>query len=233
MTHYFYGCDEREGSWERYAERCNLFEASSIARQGAPPTIKTLNTWRVESPRGFCFVLHGTEQLLKGLKAASRAEADDLTDAIKQGWEETLERAEALAAKAILIETPSEFSPNQSNRALMTRFGELADEIKPALIWEGHGLWDPWTMRGWANERGLVWAHDPFMAMREGLQAQRGDGCFIINERAGMRRKFDQYDMEDLMDWSQSYQRVFALMRGRYKWDHARELRYVLEYENI
>ena len=54
----------------------------------------------------------------------------------------------------------------------------------------------------------------------------------MLTERAGLRRKLDQFDMETMIDWAENYDRAFVLLRGRFKWDHAKELRVALEYED-
>lgn len=233
MTHIYYGCDEVPEGWDRYFAQCNALEVDLTRWGESPPTIRTLNSWRVDSPRGFCFVLHLDEQATAALLEASRAEEAELGEAFERGWERTLERAEALAARALMLSTPPGFSPNTTNRALIEAIGERGAEIKQALLWEPSGPWEPYATRDWAAERGVEVGIDPFLAMREGVEPGRGDVCHILRERAGMRRQFDQFDMEDLLDRLSVYQRAFVLLRGRYQWDHARELRHAIEYDEM
>lgn len=229
MTRYYYGCDEIPQGWKSYYRRCTALELD-LAGHEHPPTIKTLNRWRVESPRGFSFVLHLDAGANEALQAAASRGATELGEDFEQGWARTVEQAHALAARAILVKTPLSFGPAAETRALMSALGERARELKQALIWEASGVWGTEATRDWAEEHGIIYAIDPFLAQRDEIAPGKQDGCFILNERAAMRRKFDQYDIEDLLDWSSTYQRVFILLRGRFKWDHARELQYVLEH---
>jgi hypothetical protein len=231
MSKIYYGCDELARGWDHYFNHCNALEVN-IASFDAPPKIETLNRWRVDSPRGFCFVLDVDRQFTDALAKLSDRGADQLNDAVRQGWETTVQRAHALAAKAILIKTPPDFFPGSVSRTLLERVTEeLVAEAKPAVIWQSQGPWELKGTREFAEELGLVYAYDPFIAYREELGFTHGDACWVITERAGLRRKFDQFDMEMMIDWANNYDRVFALLGGRFKWDHANELRVALEYD--
>ena len=228
MPKVYYGTSELERGWDRYYERCNLYEVE-ISGGEHDPSIKALNRWRVNSPKGFAFIQHATPELTQALVKGHERDDASWSEALSGAWEQTCALAHACAAKSILVSTPMAFSPGETSRALIAELGERAKEVKAALFWESEGLWQPLVEKEWASEQGVSMVFDPFMGLREGADAGQGDACFVINERAGMRRKFDQYDFEDLLDWADSYQRVFMLLRGRFGEDHARELRHVLE----
>lgn len=230
MTHIYYGCDEFPTPRDRYFEEYNLLELD-LAEFDAPPKTSTLNGWRVDSPRGFAFVLHVNEGFRDELVRLRREESTELTEVLIDEWESTLEHARALAAKAVLLRTPEEFAPGPVSRTLVERFAQqLAAEANPAVIWQTHGLWQTGDTRDFAESNGLIYEFDPFLAHREQLGWTHGDACFVLTERAALRRKYDQHDMERLVHWSEAYDRVFVLLRGRFKWDHGRELRHALEY---
>lgn len=235
MTKYYYGCDEVIQGWSRYFDLCNALELDLSAEKN-PPTIATLNRWRVESPRQFGFILHIHEDIVSALAAAGERGSKRLPKSIDAAIEQTFERAHALAAKALIVSTPAEFTPGESSKHLLSQLEERLvskqDKARP-LIWEPSGLWQREDAMAWSSQHtGLTLAHDPFMAIRDGDPcAAKQDACFIVNERAGMRRKFDQYDFEDLLDWSSGTQRAFILLRGRFKAQHAKELHYILANE--
>ncbi|MFW5965979.1 MAG: DUF72 domain-containing protein [Persicimonas sp.] len=229
MGKIYFGCDELQRGWDDYFKLCNAYELD-LESLDAPPRISTLNRWRVDSPRGFCFVLHADRRVTRGLTRLSKAGASTLDEDVREAWELTVERAEALAAKAILLSTPAEFSPGSNSRQLLEAVAEeLVPETKAAVIWESQGLWQLAPTRQLARDLGLVYAYDPFIAHREDVPFTHGDTCWIVTERAGLRRKFDQFDMESLTHWADRYDRAFVLLRGRFKWDHARELKVAVD----
>ncbi len=228
MSKIFYGCDEISRGWERYFQLCNALEVRLDPQ--VTPTLKTLNRWRVDSPKNFCFMLHVAPELIDALLVQAGRKSSTLSPELQAAWEKTMEQARALAARALVIETPTELSPNATNRALMVELAKLAQASKLPLIWQAQGMWSKSETRDFAESHGMIFALDPFLWQQEELSFTSGDACFILSERIGMRRKFDQYDLEELVGWSQSYNRVFVLLRGRFKWDHARELRYLIDY---
>ncbi len=229
MTHIYYSCDETPRGWKRYLDLCNGFEVR--ADVGEPPSTKTLNSWRVSTPKGFSFVLHAGEALSGALEGKGWGE-EGLSDAAEAAWAAVLTRRTALAARAVLVRTSFEFTPTPENRRRLTTLAERAIKDKVVLIWESSGLWEATTTYEWAKEAGVTYAIDPFLATQDGLEFEgKGqDVCFTLSERAGMRRTFDEYELEQLMDWCDGFQRAFILLRGRHKFAHAREIKYLLEH---
>lgn len=233
MGKIYYGCDELARGWEHYFKRCNALEVD-VESFDAPPKIATLNRWRVESPRGFCFMLRADREFTDALSKLGDRGASELNARVRRGWETTMERAHALAAKAIVVRTPAEFTPGSVSRTLLERVStELLGDAKPAVIWESDGPWQMSETREFAQDLGMVYAYDPFIAYREEIPFTHGDTAWVLTERAGLRRKFDQFDMEHVVDWADNYDRAFVMLRGRFKWEHAKELKVALEYDEI
>lgn len=227
MPKIYFGCDDIPRHWNRYFPQCNAIELD-LEQLDNPPKIKTLNRWRVDSPKGFAFLLRADRSVEVGLAAAGGGE---FSETFSTGWSETLERAQALAAKAIVLRTPIGFSPGNDQRAAVEAFAnKFAAEANRPVIWEAQGMWDTEATREWASKLGLIYAYDPFLAMRDELPFGHGDAAFVIQERAGMRREFDRYDIRGLLDRLGSYNRVFVMLRGRFKWEHARHFADLLGY---
>lgn len=218
----YFGLDEIEGGWDRYMDRYNLLEVPETKN---PATVETLNRWRVESSRGFAFVLHATRDFTDELSAIADRGEDSPTDALDAAWEEVESRSKALAAKAILLETGPEFTPSTRTRQLLEKVQErYGDRLNAKFIWSSFGLWEADSTRDFAESIGMIYAVDPFLFHQEQVAFTHGDACFMIQERAGSRRFFDQYDFEQMLEWAAGYDRLFVLLRGRYKSKHAREL---------
>lgn len=231
MTKIYFGCNEIPRHWEQYFELCNAIELN-LQRFDNPPRIDTLNSWRVDSPRGFAFVLHTEPQVAEELQQAAEAGSDELPDQLYRGWEKTLEHAQALAARAVLFQTPMSFSPSDASRDALARFAEeLAEQFSYPVIWEAAGSWDTASTREWAADRGLTYAYDPFLAFRDEIGLTHGDGAFILSERAGLRREFDRWDVQKLIDSVGSYNRAYFLLRGRFQWKYAKHFGELLDYQ--
>lgn len=219
LMNIYYGCDETSQGWARYYQTCNAIELS--LPQENTPSIQTLNRWRVDSPKGFAYILSVPEPAV--LEALT-------PDGPQDAWLLVLEQARALAAKVLYLKTPFEFGPNDINRA---RIQDLAQRVKDhgrTLIWEPEGMWPAEQTYAFARTNAMMLAIDPFLWIREGYErANASDVCFVLTERASARRKFDQYDIEELLDYAEPAQRLFVMCRGRFKWDHVRELKYCVE----
>lgn len=227
----YYGCDEVPKGWDRYFEAHNAIELHLDGDQ--PPNTQTLNRWRVQSPKGFAFIVHLPESVAKGLIVSEQQKLDALPADAQEALDKTLEQANALAAKALYLSTNVDFGPNEENRERIAKLAKLARDQKRTLIWEPQGMWPQEHTYTFCRDHHIMLAIDPFLWEREGYQrAKASDVCIVLTERASARRKFDQYDMEDMIDSVEGAQRVFILCRGRFKWDHLRELRYTLEYVN-
>ena len=225
MSKIYYGCDEVTKGWDRYFGLCNALEVPNV---GKVPTVQALNTWRVDSPKGFAFVLHATKEFTEALEELADHGESKLNDAVRKAWTTTLERASALAAKAILIRTSFEFMPSQNTRALMQNFANEFLDNSRVVMWETSGMWDTETTFNWAKDLGFTYVIDPFLVIEDGLDLFSADVALKVVERGGMRRNFDQFDMEDLLAQFERTNRAFVLFRGRHKWRHARELQQVL-----
>ena len=231
MTQIYFGTDEIPRHWEQYFTRCNALELD-LEELEHPPRIDTLNRWRVESPRGFAFVLHADPAVSQGLAATAESGSSELTDAIRAGWESTLENAHALAARAVLVKTPVSFGPGKTAQSLMEQFAdELADDFKYPVIWDAAAGWETESTRQWTADCGLTFAYDPFLAFRDEIGLHHGDGAFVLSERAGLRREFDRRDIMQLIDAVGSYDRAYFLLRGRFQWKYAEHFGELLDYQ--
>jgi len=233
MARYYFGTDELVHGWDDYFELCNAFELD-FQRYEEPPTRETLHRWRVESPKNFCFILRAPPVVRDYLEsAADAADANapgDAPERIERAWSEMLEDADALAARALHVPTAESLRPGEAHRKRLASFAEQhVDGLDRPVLWEPSGLWTIEQTRAAADETGLTPVYDPFIAHREGVEFRHGDVGFALSERPGMRRQFDLFDFRELLDWTQKYDRVFIMLRGRHKWAHAQHLADAIE----
>lgn len=233
MARYFYGCDEVNEGWDNYFELCNALELD-LETFKETPKIETLNSWRVDSPKNFCFILHVRPEISQWLGTAEGdvpEEPEDFPARVRQAWDVTLDRAHAVAARALLIPTDEAFTPGESHRKFLRAFVDiLGDRTDAALLWEPSGLWTRDQRVDFADELDIAPTYDPFIAEREGHQFGHGDVAFTITERAGRRRQYDTFDFRELLQWTGKYDRVFAMLRGRHKWSHAQKMKAALQH---
>lgn len=230
MARHYYGCNSVDKGWEQYFELCNAFEFDPGSYE-EPPTIETLNGWRVDSPRNFCFILHAAHRVKRHFAGGARVDAqpEEIPDVVERGWETTRERADALAATAVLLPTPSEFRPSEANRQKLRAFSEqVVGDDDPLVLWEPSGIWTLEQMRDFSEELGFAPVYNPFIADREDAGFRYGDAGFVVTERAARRRQFDVFDFEKMIGWTQNYDRLFTMFRGRHKWAHAQNMQVAL-----
>lgn len=227
----YFGFDEVVYGWPRYFDLCNAFEVRNAASPQDDPSIATLNKWRVESPRGFAWIVHTdreVEQLLLEAFEAGRTFFDERLD---EALDRTEARAHALAAKAIILETGPDLPPSDTSRALIRALGEqLRARTKRALLWESSGLWTHEDAGRVAQGGGFAHVVDPYLVEADGGAPGGGAvAAFRITERAAARRQFDGWELEQLLEWGGQSERAFVLLAGRFKIAHAKELALLLK----
>lgn len=228
----YFGFDEVVYGWERYFDLCNSFELRNAPNPSDNPSVTTLNRWRVDSPKGFAWVLHVDSAVCEELVDAFEAGAD-LADTIDDAIARTEERAHALAAKALIVETPPELPPSDASRRLIAALGQrFAKKSKRPLLWEPSGLWTREDATAVAADAKMALVIEPFILAAEGETLSRQPvAAFRVTERAAARRQFDAWEMEQLATWAGEHERAFILLAGRFKIPHAKELSLLLRDE--
>jgi uncharacterized protein YecE (DUF72 family) len=233
MTHIFVGCDQLIGRRSLYFSRLSALEVHGTAADELKPA--RLAQWRTESPKGFAFSMVAHTALGGEVKSASdlpnslAEKKIDIgsagllkpTDATREIWKHVVATAEPLSPKTILVRTPMAFTPSAENRQRLEWFAkELAPMSSAAVAWEPHGLWDLDEAIVLARKLKLVPVFDPFSELE--TPPGRGTAYFVLHQRRGLRVKFDDFDMEDLLEKCEPYQRAIVVFRGQEKYRDAR-----------
>jgi uncharacterized protein YecE (DUF72 family) len=232
MTHIFIGCNQIIGRRSVYFKRLSALEVHETAEGRV--TQKGLSQWRTESPKGFTFSMRARLGVTHGLKP--KQEAPDYlqgqpasqigllqdSDAVRAAWDKTLEDVKALSPRVLLLETPVDFTPTETNRARVAWFAkELAPMAGVPVAWQPHGLWDLEETIPWVRSLGLIPAYDPTTPDLE-VEPSRGTGYFFFHHHRGLRANWTEFDMEELLESLMPYQRAFLFFRGPERYRDAR-----------
>jgi uncharacterized protein YecE (DUF72 family) len=169
------GCCGFSAAHSKYATLFPVVEVQQTFYQ--PPMLKTLQRWRAEMPPEFEFTLKAWQlitheaysQTYKRLKLPlsdeQRRQAGSFKDSplVWQGWDTTLECAEALAARRVLFQCPAGFKPTDTNLARLRHFFNKAERANLQFLWEPRGGWPDELVLQLCRELELIHVVDPFI----------------------------------------------------------------------
>jgi uncharacterized protein YecE (DUF72 family) len=136
----FVGKNALEGDIARYASRFNLLEVKADATN--LPRGARLADWRKRVPAEFAFSI-----VLP--RAVGQLESSELE------LGRSLELADALSAKWILLQTPSSVGPSARMRDRLTKlFAAVAHDTR-RIAWESRGVWEDVQLEEFAGEHGV------------------------------------------------------------------------------
>lgn len=142
-----------------------------------PPAVATAARWREQAPPGFVFTLKAWQLLthppdsptyrrLKEDLGARLARAGGFkwNAVTRMAWRRTREIADALAAEAVVFQTPRRFRPTRQNLRRLYRFFERIDRGGRRMAFEPRGGdWDDATLRRLTADLELIHVVDPFL----------------------------------------------------------------------
>jgi uncharacterized protein YecE (DUF72 family) len=144
MTTVHVGLPSHLGSLARYASHFDLVEVRPVATSIPKPT--KLRQWRKQVPPAFVFSVV-LPPILSELRAPSPEQ--------EQARKATLEAAEALEARCLVIQTPASVTPTALHKKRLAAL--LASLPRDAALvgWEPRGIWSPEEMDHWSRELGV------------------------------------------------------------------------------
>ena len=81
---------------------------------------------------------------------------------LEEGFGHMLEAADALSARAIVLQTPTDLTTGQRDRDLLSEYvARIPRSAERIVVWAPGGLWDPATARRFAERLEIVSAVDP------------------------------------------------------------------------
>lgn len=184
-TRFHIGAKALRSNIETYAKRFDLLEVKTAPGPREPgPTAATLRKWRRSVPPHFTFTVVAGPHLSM-LKAGAPLEAD-LTS--------TLAAVDALEARCILLQTPSDVTPSNLWRDRMAKVLTRFPQDVTQVIWEPRGVWETDDAAVAAQRWGIVLAVD---AAREPVPA--GPVAYVRLRALGETRSFGPAALEKVV----------------------------------
>lgn len=144
------------GGMESYCRQFDLVEIQSTFYN--PPRLETVERWRQQASVGFEFVPKAFQGITHLTSSPTwRRYRGDLVDAKKNAsnygflkpttevvecWNTTIEICQKLRAEAVLIQTPPNFSPSESNISNMKELLGKVERRGVVVCWEPRGDWN-------------------------------------------------------------------------------------------
>ena len=141
----FVGRHNLEGDIARYASRFNLLEVRADATN--LPRGARLADWRKRVSATFAFSV-----------VLPRSVGQFESSALDLG--RTLELADALSAKWLLLQTPSSVGPSARMRERLGKLFEAVEHDERRVAWESRGVWEDEQIEEFAAEHGVTVVRD-------------------------------------------------------------------------
>jgi uncharacterized protein YecE (DUF72 family) len=113
---------------------------------------------------------------------------------LEQGFAWLLQARDALAAKLVVLPTPSDLTPGKRDRDLLAALcARLPREAGRYWVWDPSGPWEAEDAANFAHELGLVLAFDPLISPRP-----IGDVTYARLRALGARKTFSEAALEEI-----------------------------------
>ncbi|MGC9059891.1 MAG: DUF72 domain-containing protein [Thermoplasmata archaeon] len=203
------GCCGLPVALEKYAGMLNAVETQQTFYQLIPE--KTAQTWREKADKvksGFEFTVkahqfithnpNGSTYLRAGIKIPEEKKQNygffKQTEEVFSAWEHTVKIATILRAKAILIQSPPQFSEKPDNVTNLKSFFERAKDSNFLLFWEPRGKWKDETVKEICAQYGVYQCVDP--TRRRPVTEKFF--YFRLHGGARYRGSYNQHELADL-----------------------------------
>jgi len=185
----FVGRHNLEGDIARYASRFNLLEVRADATN--LPRGARLADWRKRVPAEFAFSV-----VLPRSVGQFESSSFDLG--------RSLELADALSAKWLLLQSPSSVGPSARMRERLSKLFEAVTHADRRIAWESRGVWEDEQIEEFAAEHGVTVVRDVtraepplgdcvytrLLALGDGVQLRASAASHIAEAIAGREEAF-------------------------------------------
>jgi uncharacterized protein YecE (DUF72 family) len=163
--------------------------AELVLRQPLPRA-PTLRRQRAEHAEHIALALRAPRSAISSQRGPFRFD-----DGLEAGLAWLLSAADALAARAVVLPTPADFTPGARDRELFAEYVQrLPRDGQRHWVWEPSGAWEREDAERLSSELGLVLAFDPLVDARP-----PGPVSYARLQALGMRRSFSQAALEQTL----------------------------------
>lgn len=175
-----------------------------------PPRPVTAERWRAQAPAALVFAVQAWQlitheassptyrRLSEGLTVEQRAACGRLgwNATTAMAWQRTQDVADALAAEAVVLQTPKSFHPSPENLAdLRTFLAEAHRRGRTVVLEPRREAWEEDLMAELARELDLVHGVDPF------LRSPAGEGLRYFRRHGRPAYHYRYRYIEEDLDW--------------------------------
>ncbi len=239
------GCCGFPRGRRRYYQVFRLVEVQQTFYK--PPSMETLRRWREEAPPDFEFTVKAWQVVTHppssptwrkaGLKPEPGKEDRygylKPTEENLEAWRRTVEAADALGARIIVVQTPPSFGYSEENMRNAIEFFRRASEYGKLIAWEPRGTWHehPEAVRKVVEETGVIHVVDllrrwPAVVTKTMYVRLHGLGGREVN----YRYKYTDEDLRELARrvsklCGDGAEEVYVLFNNIYMFDDASRFR--------
>lgn len=230
------GCCGFPVSKKRYFSVFNVVELQKTFYQ--PPSLKTIQRWRDESPRGFEYTIKAWQVIThppesptyRRLGFTIPRENSHLyglfrpTREVFNAWQTIREIALLLGSQLVLFQTPASFSPTEENTENLRRFFSSIETSGLTLMWEPRGSWQEETVKMLCKELSLVHVVDPFKNT-----PLWGDVIYLrLHGRNTYRYRYTEEDFKELLRFVEHNKPTYFMFNNVYMFEDAERFRQYL-----
>jgi len=191
---------------------------AELAPRAPLPRPATLASARGALPQDFVLALRAPRSSMVSTRGTLR-----MDDQLEAGLKWLLAAADALAARAVVFNTPSELTPGARSRDLLREYvARLPRVAGRHYVWLPQGVWEAADAQALCADLGLCYGFDPL----EGKPA-RGDVAYATLRAFGHRAGFSLAALADAVTTTLTYepQEAFISVDADRAFDVARRIR--------
>jgi uncharacterized protein YecE (DUF72 family) len=182
------------------------------------PRPGTLASMRAALPNDFVLALRAPRSSVASARGALR-----LDDQLEAGIQWLLAAANAVAARAVVFNTPADLTPGARSRDLLREYVSRLPRVDGRhYVWLPQGVWEPADAQAVCADLGLCYGFDP-LESRPG----RGDVAYATLRAFGHRAGFSLAALSDAVTTTISHepQEAFISVDAERAFDIARRIR--------